>query len=708
MQGWNEEFDQESGVEDACDEEQGRKRSAVSFNLRKMREGGAKDEDFDSDENFYPRHFRSIEDTFDVWRDCYRRADSRASAYSSAGVSSTPLPCTPELTRSEPDDGEDTQSLASGLSVRETETSTKDKPACSPFEGEVSDGQHTASMANDAESHNLDAGLTAVVSFLTERDEDRADSAEETTGNLPSIQSCSEGVKDTSGANQNDLPSKNMNSFPETALSVLGSEAKVAIKDKGEASQSALYSKKGNISPETDLSVPASDEEAVQNFSETINDEYDASQSNIPSKKEQYLTKAHVSIPDTKNEVVQRSVEDMNDEGNGSQSDPFSKKEHLSAESDLTIPANEEEAGGSGERCPGAEETEGYLAEAVPPTAAASPSETTEVESIGNELLKEEAVLVGPGESHDRGGETTESHLAGTGSSRAAATLSETAEVDSIRSEPRDEEATACGEKSHDGGREAIETHTAGTDSLTVASTRSETTESDNLDVERILEGDEISTVCSDDGSLATKVSLRGNEFLHTAVDQLLESETSSQKSREENHTTAVNNGKDSWDSKESFLEVVQQVGNASKYDAIESIMPKETGSEEDQETADILTETHVALDNEGGGDVTDTDTRASVVSLQGIRGIFSARPSTVNTSVAFDQDDDSLFSEDGPNDDEHLYDLSTRHGLDNFKTFLLETSGENYIKFWLEIECGKYLESDEEKTRYVQKDRQS
>ncbi|KAL9980558.1 hypothetical protein ACROYT_G009160 [Oculina patagonica] len=106
--------------------------------------------------------------------------------------------------------------------------------------------------------------------------------------------------------------------------------------------------------------------------------------------------------------------------------------------------------------------------------------------------------------------------------------------------------------------------------------------------------------------------------------------------------------------------------------------------------------------DDEEGGYTTE----ASATTLQGIRGVFGRRQrcSTAATSVGFDIGDaESAFSEDGSEMEDRLYDLATKEGFDAFKEFLLETSGEKLLQFWLQVECGKYLERDEERSRLVQ-----
>ena len=96
--------------------------------------------------------------------------------------------------------------------------------------------------------------------------------------------------------------------------------------------------------------------------------------------------------------------------------------------------------------------------------------------------------------------------------------------------------------------------------------------------------------------------------------------------------------------------------------------------------------------------------TEASATTLQGIRGIFGSRrrSSLAATSVGFDAGDDSMFSDDGSELDDKLYDLATKEGFDMFREFLLETSGEKLLQFWLEVECGKYLENEDERNRYL------
>ena len=132
----------------------------------------------------------------------------------------------------------------------------------------------------------------------------------------------------------------------------------------------------------------------------------------------------------------------------------------------------------------------------------------------------------------------------------------------------------------------------------------------------------------------------------------------------------------------------------------------REDNDDDEQETAEKENESE-ALDSQDKEPDEDDEggytTEASATTLQGIRGVFGKRRrcSTAATSVAFDVADESAFSEDGSEMEEKPFDLATKEGLDGFKEFLLETSGEKLLQFWLEVECGKYLEHDDEKSRY-------
>ena len=107
---------------------------------------------------------------------------------------------------------------------------------------------------------------------------------------------------------------------------------------------------------------------------------------------------------------------------------------------------------------------------------------------------------------------------------------------------------------------------------------------------------------------------------------------------------------------------------------------------------------------NEDGDDEGGYTTEASATTLQGIRCVFgkNQRCSTAATSVGFDAGEvESAFSEDGSETEDKPYDLTMKEGFDSFKEFLLETSGEKLLQFWLEVECGRYLEHDSDRNRY-------
>ena len=98
-------------------------------------------------------------------------------------------------------------------------------------------------------------------------------------------------------------------------------------------------------------------------------------------------------------------------------------------------------------------------------------------------------------------------------------------------------------------------------------------------------------------------------------------------------------------------------------------------------------------------GSNTDAD-QASFTTLQGIQGILGSRRrfSIVATSVGFD-DQDSIISDDGWDEENAPYDMTKKAAFDAFKEFLLDTNGEKQFRFWLDSECAKHLQYEEEKT---------
>ena len=136
--------------------------------------------------------------------------------------------------------------------------------------------------------------------------------------------------------------------------------------------------------------------------------------------------------------------------------------------------------------------------------------------------------------------------------------------------------------------------------------------------------------------------------------------------------------------------------------------------SQKDSEPQDIQTVCEPQESQERENDSQDEDedgeggytSEASATTLQGIRGVLGrrrqARCSTAATTVGFDVDDESTFSEDGFDTEEKPYDLATKEGLDAFKEFLLDTSGEKMLQFWLEVESGRHIDGEDEKNRFV------
>ena len=126
-----------------------------------------------------------------------------------------------------------------------------------------------------------------------------------------------------------------------------------------------------------------------------------------------------------------------------------------------------------------------------------------------------------------------------------------------------------------------------------------------------------------------------------------------------------------------------------------------EDNENEDNTSEKLVDLSNVRDDGEIGSEDPNLDVEtSSQYTLKGIQGILNARRrvSIAATSVGLDLDDmDGLEDDDWQEEEEKPYDLSTKEGMDELKEFLLGTNGEKLLRFWIDVECGKYVEDDSE-----------
>ena len=83
--------------------------------------------------------------------------------------------------------------------------------------------------------------------------------------------------------------------------------------------------------------------------------------------------------------------------------------------------------------------------------------------------------------------------------------------------------------------------------------------------------------------------------------------------------------------------------------------------------------------------------------SLMEMKGLFSSRRHSSIVSFALDSQKSSIMG-DVCEEEAVLYDMTKKASFDIFKEFLLGTNGEKYFNFWLEAECAKHFQCDDEK----------
>ncbi|XP_031550659.1 regulator of G-protein signaling 22-like [Actinia tenebrosa] len=140
--------------------------------------------------------------------------------------------------------------------------------------------------------------------------------------------------------------------------------------------------------------------------------------------------------------------------------------------------------------------------------------------------------------------------------------------------------------------------------------------------------------------------------------------------------------------------------GDSSNRDITSVQEEDEDNESEDKKSEKLIDLTNVGDEGELGSEDPNLDVETgSQYTLKGIQGILNARRrvSIAATSVGFDLDDIDGLDDDDWCEEDKPYDLSTKEGLDEFKEFLLGTNGEKFLRFWIEVECAKYVEDDSE-----------
>lgn len=708
--------DEDSGVEEPnVFLPGGRSRSVVSFNLTpSLGEAQSTDGEAESDiegHMYLPTNVRSIEETFDAWHESFKRPESRTSLFSSAGGS--PYPLTPQIR--EEDEFAETRSSSSCYSAQESDVSVPNnaRPASRlSFVSDNTDKTSSPEPRSAVSSGSRDAlaletgsqtGSFQEASNIGDQDYERCKDppgVDEMTRSLSSTLSFiaehgrvkgssppSEKFLDEPALDeQHDLPSKedvegnNVFTSEEESIIVKSqrteeqdcfpSRGKVEeygefygkdepmVKSEGTVKQKDLPSSEEVADNVTTVSEGESiaeskpvtkSDDVLENTSiesaETEREKYDSgiSEHQLPAVNEIHVSEKDERVKELSNEgkVPSINVEIMcNDDGAIERGNAFT---------DTTVDLTESLSEENSESIP-AEEVHEELSEA---TEDLSNAEETSA-SLSDAVDSSGAVESVAGKDEEKQEIQTLQEDEKTSSSAD--------EVDCLHCKNVAKQKNAIPIKAVDGDHTLNDDDSKQSKLLDLSSETGETTSVEEHSVQKTTENESIDEET-------------GNREVSTSTvlehDSELKADTSTFSIREEE------DNEEETEEKDNESEVRDSQG-----DMVEDKEPNEDDADE-----------------EGG-----YTTEASATTLQGIRGVFGKkrRCSTAATSVDCDVGDaESAFSEDGSEMEGKPYDLAMKEGLDSFKEFLLETSGEKLLQFWLEVECGRYLKHEGERNRY-------
>ena len=710
--------DEDSGVEEpTAFHPAGRRRSVVSFNLSpSLGEAQSTDVDGDSENEdimYLPTNVRSIEETFDAWHESFKRPESRTSMFSSGGGGSPNLH-TPQIM--EEDESFETRSSSSCFSAQESDTtgSNNARPVSrlSFVSSEKTVSPEPSSRVSSANSGSVyletmsQVGLNQEGSNVWDQESERngdLHGADEMTRSLSSVLSF---ITEHGQVKGNSSPSESFVDEPDLA-------------EQGDAMWSE-HSKENATNTEKKDSVVES---------ESI------------TEQEDFLSR----------EGVEENGINTRKKASVVESEPVTEHEHLFSRGFVEENRTDTDKKESIIEC---ESTSGGAVENSLTKAALSELDMRKSESG---MTKEPLIPVIEVQIDCNDGDAKEIPDEGTVPSISVEITCSDDEEDVL------DKGTALNDASVDSSSVADSISEENVKSGPIKARHeevSETTEdfsnaderssiSDAVDYSRPVEGnlgrneerrgilvkqkDEVKPTGSDEDCLHCKHSKRKNSFPTSGVDVSLE-ESNSLNNEDLKQSIIVDLGSDTertasvdeysgWKSaeSESIAEEKENVGTSTSVELDPdsqlrnepSAFPNPEDDDGDERETPAREDDSESQDSQGepfAGKEQDEDdddeagytTEASVTTLQGIRGVLGARKrsSTAATSIGFDVGDESAFSEDGSEIEDKPYDLATKQGFDAFREFLLETSGEKLLQFWLEVECGKYLENDDERSR--------
>lgn len=656
----------------------------VSFNLsHSLGDAQSTDGEGDSEdeEHFYlPTHVRSIEETFDAWQQSFKRPESRASMFSSGA--SSPYPNTPQI-REEEEHDLDTQSTSSDYSAQESDTTVSNhvRPASrmslisdisnseKTLSAEVRSRVSSASSISFPQETASQTGSTH--EELNVEDEDKSVKsfgADEMTRSLSSVVSF---ITEHGQITQSPTPAGNFGDEPvqsEDDSSITSKETKTVLETEPIARN--VNKEEGGliirIETEQNLNSSGLEKEMDKNESVLVKEE-------IATRKE---TTENASITGTESE---QDVSTLRIELSG---------ELLSHVDEKRVDDNYEvrtEASDEGLKIPSIVET----------------------------------VCIDDVEGHDRDihgssvDSYSEAHSLNEGNSESLAS-----EVDNEDMPETREDFSNLEERlpPPDVENSAVDEETCGRDEGESLKDEEKPTglgEADCLHCQSIPKRKVANPVERTVGIVGTEDSAE-SKFLGSnreTTEAAFPDHQNEQKSTEnesvvDEQTSVELDGNSELEPQQSTSVVFEnEPENNSAEPQVLQKEPEPQDYQEDaeselQDSQDESEEKNQDDDDEGG-----YTTEASATTLQGIRDVFGRRLrrcSTAATSVGFDIEDESSLSEDGFEAEERPYDLATKQAFDGFKEFLLETSGEKLLQFWLEVETGRSLDDEDERNRCV------
>lgn len=710
--------DDDSGVEEPnVFHPGGRSRSVVSFNLTpSLGEAQSTDREAENDNEghmYLPTNVRSIEETFDAWHESFKRPESRTSLFSSGGGS--PYPLTPQIMGD--DESADTRSSSSRYSAQESDVSVPNdaRPASrlsfvsdntdktlspEPRSRVSSAGSHTLVLETGSQTGSLQEGLnisdqnsertkdplgademtrslSSALSFITEHGQVK--------GNSPPLERL---VDEPASDEQQDLPSREElegnNLYTSKEESMVKSQrnleqdyflSREEVKENGQCTnkEETLVESVGIVKQED---LPSS-KEVADNVT-TVNEEESIAESKPITKSANIVENTSIESAEIERKKYDTGIseEPLPPVNEVQVSEIDERLQELSNEG--KVPSINVEIMCSDD---GAMERGNAFSNTSVDSAESVKEETSEsipVDEPHEELSETTEDLSNPEETSVSVSDAVDDSGAveGAGGQDEEKQEIQTLQEDEEKSSASDEgDCLHCKNVAKQKNAvpiKAVDDTPKGDNSLNDEDSKqsklldlsSETGETTSVEEYSIKKSTENESIAEETGNRGVSTS---TELEH---DSELKAETSTFSIREED------DNEEETEEKDNESEVQDSHG-----DMVEDKEPKEDD------------------DDEGG-----YTTEASATTLQGIRGVLGKkhRCSTAATSVGFDAGEaESAFSEDGSEMEEKPYDLAMKEGFDSFKEFLLETSGEKLLQFWLEVECGRYLEHDDERNRY-------